>query len=335
MDMATGGSRKIDNPDEWPESARSTPGFSLAWTYKRAWLRRDLAAGLVIFAVTVPSALAYGEMAGLDAVNGLYACLVAMALYALFGTSRQLVIGAEAAVAILVASSLASIASGGDPARYLALAMLQALLAGGILIIAGVARVGFIADFVPRAVVVGFLNGMALIIILSQVGKMLGFNLQHEEFFPRLWEIITKIHDTHSAQPGDRRRLSSRFIPVSPVACQGARGHPGGGPRHLAVIIWDLKDYGVKVVGAIPAGLPHVGIPHVSFIDILKLLPISVGIAFVSYMDTTITGRNFANQERLSVKPPSRDDRLGTGQPGKRINPGIHGGLQPFPYCSE
>src|SRR5665648_1137685 len=88
MDMATEDRRKIETPDEWPESNGSTPGFFLAWTYKRAWLSRDLAAGLVIFAVTVPSALAYGEMAGLDAVNGLYACLVAMAVYGVLGTSR-------------------------------------------------------------------------------------------------------------------------------------------------------------------------------------------------------------------------------------------------------
>ena len=89
MDMAVEASRKINNPDEWPEATRSAPGFFLAWTYKRTWLPRDLAAGLVIFAVTVPAALAYGEMAGLDAVNGLYACLVAMAIYAVLGTSRH------------------------------------------------------------------------------------------------------------------------------------------------------------------------------------------------------------------------------------------------------
>ena len=258
MDIATEDSREIDNPDEWPESNRSAPGFFLAWTYKRAWLRRDLAAGLVIFAVTVPSALAYGEMAGLDAVNGLYACLVAMAVYGVLGTSRQLIIGAEAAVAILVASSLATMAAGGDPARFLALAMLQALLAGGILVVAGVARVGFIADFVPRAVIVGFLNGIALIIILSQAGKMLGLKLQREEFFPRLWELMDKIPDTHpfSLALGGAcligfllfRRLLAK-VPEAILVVVLAT---------LAVVIWDLKVYGVKVVASIPAGFPEV-----------------------------------------------------------------------------
>lgn len=110
--MAAEHRREIDHHDEWPEATRAAPGFFLAWTYKRAWLPRDLAAGLVIFAVTAPSALPYGEIAGLDAVNGLYACLVAMAVHGVLGTSRQLIIGAEATVAILVASSLAPMAAG-------------------------------------------------------------------------------------------------------------------------------------------------------------------------------------------------------------------------------
>lgn len=309
--------------NEWPEAAWSAPGFSLLRTYTWAWLRGDLAGGLVIFAVTVPSAMAYGEMAGLNAVHGLYACLVAMALYGLFGTSRQLVIGAEAAVAILVASSLASIASGSDPARYLALAMLQALLAGGILIIAGVARLGFIADFVPRAVVVGFLNGMALIIILSQVGKMLGFNLRHEMFFPRLWEIITKIHDTHL--------LSLAIGGVCLLGLFLFRQLLAKVPEAIlvvvlatcAVIFWDLKEQGVRVVGAIASGLPHVGFPHVSFIDILELLPISVGIAFVSYMDTTMTGRNFANKSGYRLNPHQEMIALGLANLGNGLTQGF------------
>ena len=321
--MATEGSRKIDNPDEWPESHRSTPGFFLAWTYKRAWLSRDLAAGLVIFAVTVPSALAYGEMAGLDAINGLYACLVAMAVYGVLGTSRQLIIGAEAAVAILVASSLASMAAGGDPARFLALATLQALLAGGILVVAGVARVGFIADFVPRAVIVGFLNGIALIIILSQAGKMLDIKLQHEEFFPRLWELIDKIPDTHpfSLALGGAcligfllfRRLLAK-VPEAILVVVLAT---------LAVVIWDLKVYGVKVVASIPAGFPHLGIPNVSFNDVLNLLPISVGIAFVAYMDTAITGRNFATKGGYRLDPHQEMIALGLANLGNAFTQGF------------
>jgi sulfate permease, SulP family len=321
--MATEDRIEIDNSDEWPEAAPSTPGFFLAWTYKREWLPLDLASGLVIFAVTVPAALAYGEMAGLDAVNGLYACLVAMGLYAIFGTSRQLVIGAEAAVAVLVASSLASAAAGGDPARYLTLATLQALLAGTILVLAGAARVGFIADFVPRAVIVGFLNGMALIIILSQVGKMLGLKLRYEDFFPRLWELITKMHHTHplSLMLGGAcliglflfRRLFAK-VPEAILVVVLAT---------LAVLVWDLKVHGVKVVGSIPAGLPHLGIPSLSFHDLLNLLPISVGVAFVAYMDTAITGRNFATKGGYRLDPHQEMIALGLANIGNAFTQGF------------
>jgi sulfate permease, SulP family len=267
--------------------------LDLLRTYQLAWLPGDILAGLVIFAVTIPAALAYGQLAGLQPINGLYASLLAMGVYAFFGTSRHLIIDAEAAIAILVASSLATIVADGNPTRFAILAMVQAIMVGGILVAAGVLRIGFIADFIPKSVVRGFLNGMALIIILALAGKICGIELTQSDFFPRLWEFFTKIHDIHritlivggSCLSG---LFLFRFIPKIPEAVLVIV------LATAAAIWWNLGEHGITLVGMIPAGLPHPDLPIVSFADIVTLLPIATGIALVAFVDTTITGRAFA-----------------------------------------
>jgi len=262
-------------------------------TYKLAWLPGDLLAGLVIFAVTIPAALAYGQLAGLHAVNGLYASLLAMGVYAFFGTSRQLIIDAEAAVAILVASSVATVAAGSDPARFAALAMMEAILVGAIQVVAGVVRVGFIADFIPKSVVVGFLNGMALIIIMAQAGKICGIELYQTDFFPRIWELYTRVNEAHhltlAVGVGCLLGLAVfYFVPIIPEAVVVVAA------ATAAVFWFNLGAGGVGLVGLVPAGLPSPDWPPVSFSDVLSLVPIATGVALVSFVDTTITGRAFA-----------------------------------------
>jgi SulP family sulfate permease len=268
--------------------------LDLLRTYKLAWLPGDLAAGLVIFAVTIPAALAYGRLAGLEPINGLYASLLAMSVYAFFGTSRQLIIDAEAAVAIVVLTSVAALAPDASPARFAALIMMEAVIVGGIQVTAGLTGLGFIADFIPKSVVQGFINGMALIIIMAQLGKMVGLELTQTEFFPRVWEFYLKIHGVHqlplilgaaSLLGLFLFRLLLNFIPEAIVVVVGAT---------IAVIWWNLGSHGIELVGLIPAGLPHPAIPPVSFADAVKMIPIAAGVALVSYVDTTITGRAFA-----------------------------------------
>jgi sulfate permease, SulP family len=281
-------------PGLQPEPITAILRLDLLRTYKLSWLPGDVIAGLVIFAVTVPTALAYGQLAGLQAVNGLYASLLAMGVYAFFGTSRQLIIGAEAAVAIIVFSSVASVAAGADPARFAALVMMEAILVGGIQLIAGLTRVGFIADFIPRSVVIGFLNGMALIIIMAQAGKITGIELSHADFIARVLELYGKIHGAHQLTLKIAGacllgllvcRLLFKFIPGA-VAVAGL--------ATAAVIWWNLGAHGVQLVGQIPAGLPHPWLPPVGFEDIVKLFPIAMGVALISFVDTAITARAFA-----------------------------------------
>ena len=267
--------------------------LDLLQTYKLAWLPGDLLAGLVIFAVTIPAALAYGHLAGLQGINGLYASLIALGVYALFGTSRHLIIGAEAPLAILVAASMTAVVAGNDPGRFAVLATVEAIMVGGILVAAGVVRIGFIADFIPKSVVIGFLNGMALIIILAQAGSICGIELTSHDFFPRLWEFCTKIQavDRFTLLVGGACLLGLllfHFVPKVPETVLVIV------LATLAAIWLNLESHGIKLVGLVPAGLPHFDLPIVGFADVVNLLPIATGIALVAFVDSTITGRAFA-----------------------------------------
>ena len=291
--------------------------LDLLRTYRLSWLPGDLLAGVIIFAVTIPTALAYGQLAGLQPVNGLYASLLGLAIYACFGTSRQLIINPEAAVAILVASSVAAVAGGGDPARITTLAILEALMVGGFLVVGGLFRLGFIADFIPKSVVLGFINGVALIVIVAQLGKITGVELTQHDFFPRLGEFYTKIHLTQpfTLAMGGACLLGLVIFSLVPLV-----------PGAVVVVVlatmamqwWLPGGSGVSLVGLIPAGLPRLELPPVAFADVMALLPVAIGVTLVAYMDTTITGRFFAmrggyradnNQEMIALGLTN----LGTG----------------------
>jgi sulfate permease, SulP family len=294
----------VEKPSAFGERTTAIfPSLDLLRNYRREWLFGDLTAGLLIFATTIPAALAYGELAGLKHINGLYASLLAMGVYAFVGTSRQLIIDAEAAVAILVATSVASVYSGGDPVRFAAFAFLQAIMVGVMQALAGVCRVGFVADFIPKSVVAGFINGMALTIILAQVGKLTGIELKTAAFFPRIWELISRIHEAHhlTFYVGGAcllgmliLRLLPRWFPEAVVVVVLAT---------LAAMRWDLGSQGVHLVGIVPAGLPHPMLPNVGLQDILTMFPVALGVALVSYLDTTITGRAFATRGGYHLDP--------------------------------
>lgn len=310
-----GGTEKFETVAATPDGATAMLRLDLLRSYKLHYLPGDLLAGLLIFMVTIPAALAYSQMAGLNVINGLYGSLLGLAIYGLFGTSRQLIIGSEATVAILVATSLATFASGADPARYLALVMIQAIMVGIIQVVGGVARVGFVSDFIPKSVVIGFLNGMALIIILSQAGRISGIELKQEDFFLRLWELGAKIHSYHplTLYMGIVCLLALvllRFIPKLPEAVFVMV------LATVAVIFWNLENQGIKTVGSIPAGLPWPALPKVNFSDILNMLPFSVGLALVSYVDTAVTARAFAMKGRYRVAPNQELIALGLANVG-------------------
>ncbi len=310
------GNERDETGVEVPEGPTAMLRLDLLRAYKLSWLPGDLIAGLLIFAVTIPAAVAYSHLAGLHPINGLYASLLAMAIYPLFGTSRQAVIDAEDTVAILVASSLATVAAGVDPARYLTLAMMQAILAGGILIVGGVFRVGFIADFIPKTIITGFLNGMGLIIIMSQSGNLTGIELTQVDFFPRIYEFYTKIHQTQflTLEIGGACLIALFLLlylfPKLPGALFVVVVATAG------VVWFNLAPQGIKLVGLVPGGLPLPVIPEVNLNDILDLLPLSAGIAMVAYFDVMSTARAFAAKNRYEIDPNQEMVALGLANVG-------------------
>ena len=174
--------------------ARWLPIVGVLGSYRRAWLLRDVVAAVTVCAVLVPQALAYGQLAGLSPVAGLYAALAPLVLYPLFATSRRLMAGPESGLAILTAVALAPLAAEGS-AQFAVLAAMLALLTGAVLILAGVLRLGFLADFFSRPVLLGFLNGVAVIIIVSQLPKLFGISVHTDSTLGTLWQVITHLGD--------------------------------------------------------------------------------------------------------------------------------------------
>ena len=173
---------------------RWLPIVGVLGSYRRAWLMRDVVAAVTVCAVLVPQALAYGQLAGLSPVAGLYAALAPLVLYPLFASSRRLMVGPESGLAILTAVALAPLAAEGS-AQFAVLAAMLALLTGAVLILAGVLRLGFLADFFSRPVLLGFLNGVAVIIIVSQLPKLFGISVHTDSTLGTLWQVITHLGD--------------------------------------------------------------------------------------------------------------------------------------------
>jgi sulfate permease, SulP family len=176
--------------------SRFIPGLALFKGASPALLGTEFIVAITVFAVLVPSAMAYGELAGVDPVAGLYVALAAMVMYALFGTSLQVVMGPEATSAIITAAAVAPLA-GGDPARYAALAAMTAILVGIVSLLAGIAKLGFITDFLSKPILVGYIMGATLIVIGSQLGKKFGISLESDKFFQQVFELISRLDETH------------------------------------------------------------------------------------------------------------------------------------------
>ena len=176
--------------------ARFIPGLTLFKGVSSTLLRTEFVVAITLFAVLVPSAMAYGDLAGVTPVAGLYVALGAMVMYALFGSSRQVSMGPEATSAILTAAAVAPLA-GGDPARYAALAAMTAILVGVLALLARLARLGFITDLLSKPILVGYIFGATLIVIGSQMGKMFGIKLESDQFFQQVAELISHLNETH------------------------------------------------------------------------------------------------------------------------------------------
>jgi high affinity sulfate transporter 1 len=280
------------------------PGLSSLRDYRRAWLGRDVGAGLVLTALLVPAGMGYAEASGLPAITGLYATIGALVAYALFGPSRILVLGPDSALAPLIAAVVLSKAAG-DPERAIALGSILALFTGVLCILAGLAKAGFVTELLSKPVRVGYMNGIGLIIIVTQLPKLFGFANSD----PRL---------ATGALGFARHVLAGSTVPTALVvggACLAVilLGRVAGGPRFPAILLAvagatvAVKAFGLQhaiaVVGAVPRGLPLPAIPAFHSSDLLELLVAAAGIALVSYADTSVVSRTFAGRHGYRVNP--------------------------------
>ena len=279
------------------------PGLQLMHSYRREWLRGDLVAGIVLTAMLVPAGMAYAELAGLPAVTGLYATIVPLVVYAIFGPSRILVLGPDSAVSPLVAATIIPLAA--SPDERIALAGMLAVLVGVVFIAGGIAKLGFVTDLLSKPIRLGYLAGIALTVIMTQLPKLFGFSGGGDTFREGVRAFFGHLDETSGITLALGITclavifLLKRFAPVVPgvfVAMAGAM---------LVTSLADLDDHGVAVVGSLPEGLPSLDIPSVAADDLPKLLLGAIGIAFVAFADTSVLSRSYA--------PPGPERRSGPG----------------------
>ena len=283
---------------------RWVPGIGVVRTYDRGWLRQDLVAGLVLAAILVPQGMAYAELAGLPAVTGLYTTVACLIGYAVFGPSRVLVLGPDSSISPLIFAALTPLlVAGHDPARAVALAGMLAVVVGLIEVAMGAGRLGFVADLLSSEVQVGYMNGLAITIVVGQLPKLFGFSTDAHGFVDEVREFFTNLDKTNGAALAVGLgvlvvllvlpRLTRR-VPAVLVAVIGAT---------VVSAVLVLDQHGVKTVGALPQGVPRPTLPWTTVSDLGPLLVAAAGITLVSLTDTIATASSFAARRGDEVQP--------------------------------
>ena len=268
--------------------------------YQRGWLRGDVLAGVTVAAYLIPQVMAYATVAGLPAVAGLWAALVPLAVYAVLGSSRQLSVGPESTTALMTATALAPLVAG-DPARYAVLAALMAVLVGGFCLLGGLLRLGFLADLLSRPVLVGYMTGVAVIMIGGQLGKVTGVAVEGDEFVDQLRSFVAGVGGAHWPTVALALVVLVMLLAISRVAPKFPGALVAVLAATAAVEVFALEARGIRVVGEIPAGLPAPSVPVIPAADLLAMLIPAVGIAVVAFSDNALTGRTFAARKGESI----------------------------------
>lgn len=279
---------------------RALSGVARLASYDRAWLRPDVLAGLTVAAYLVPQVMAYAQLAGLDPVVGLWSAILPALVYALVGTSRHVSTGPESTTAIMVAVAIAPLASG-DPVRYAALTAALALLVGGICLAAGVLRLGFLGDLLSQPILVGYMTGVAVIMVVSQIERVTGVPIASDTVVGRVAEFAANLGAIH----GPTLTLALGVMVFLVAARRWMPSLPGPLLAVIAatalVTMLGPARLGVSLVGPIPSGMPPVGFPAVSLADGAFLLTSALGIALVGYTDDILTARAFAARHGYQI----------------------------------
>ena len=288
------------------------PGLYTLRHYKKSWLRSDLAAGLVLTAILVPVGMGYAEAAGLPAIYGLYATIVPLIIYAIFGPSRILVLGPDSSLAAIIAAVILPLAAG-DPDRTVALAGMLAIFTGLLCLAAGIARLGFITDLLSKPIRYGYMNGIALTVLIGQLPKLFGFSAGGTGVVEEARAFIQGV------LAGETNRVAliiGAACLIFILALKRFRRFPA---VLVAVVVatlvtgyFDLAvQAGLSVVGSLPQGLPSFTIPRVNFEDLSSLFVGAIAIAVVAFADTSVLSRTFAARTGKVVNP--NQEMIGLG----------------------
>jgi high affinity sulfate transporter 1 len=283
---------------------RWLPGIVTLRQYRLAWLPNDIAAGIVLATVLVPVGIAYAIASGVPGIYGLYATIVPLLAYALFGPSRILVLGPDSSLAAVILSVIFPL-SGGDPVRAVALASAMAVVSGLVCILAGVARLGFVTELLSKPIRYGYMNGIALTVLVSQLPKFFGFSIDGDGPLRELWAIVEAILSgkanwaAFAIGAGTLAVIlllkNSKRVPGVLVAVIGAT---------VIVGAFDLAARAdVSVLGPLPQGLPALQIPWITYGDLVPILIGGCAVAMVSFADTSVLSRAYAARTRTRVDP--------------------------------
>ena len=301
-------------PREESALTRWLPGLTTLRGYRRGDARGDLVAGLAVTALLVPQGMAYAELAGLPAVTGLYTTVTALLAYALFGPSRILVLGPDSALApLILATILPLVGAGGDPAKAVALASALAVIMGIICLVAGFARLGIITELLSKPLRVGYLNGVAVVVVVSQLPKLFGFSVPADGTPARLKEFVAGVLDGRTNAAALAIGLACLIllfafkslapkVPAVLIAVVGATA---------AVAAFGLVAHGVAVVGPVPKGFPAPALPVFPAGDLGRLTLAAFGMAFITLADTSALSRTFALKYGRKVDPDQEIVALG------------------------
>ena len=290
---------------------RWVPGVRVLRTYQNRWLRKDALAGVVLAAILVPQGMAYAELAGLPPVTGLYTTVACLIGYAVFGPSKILVLGPDSSISPMIFAALVPLLVGGDTHRAIALAGMLALIVGLIEIGMGIARLGFVADLLSNEVQVGYMNGLALVIIVGQLPKLFGFSTDVDGFGPEVKAFFLGLGST----VGWALAIGLVVLAILLVLPRYARTLPavlvGIVLATVVSAVFDLHAHGVATVGTLPRGIPRPSVPWTKFSDVGPLMIAAVGITLVSLADTIATSSSFGARRGEEVDP--NQEMIGLG----------------------
>ncbi|PTR26531.1 high affinity sulfate transporter 1 [Rhodococcus sp. OK519] len=308
----------------WTESLRRLPGPATALGYRREWLRTDIVAGLVLTALLIPAGMGYAEAAGLPAYAGLYATIVPLLTYAVVGPSKILVLGPDSSLAPLIAAAVLPLAAVGDPESALALAGVLAVLVGAILILGGFLNLGFVTELLSKPIRLGYLNAIALIVVVGQLPKLLGFPVEASGVIGETVEIVRSIF-TGAIDPvatavgvGSLAVIVAFRLWLSRV--------PGVLVAVLGAIVLSAAiglDDEIGMVGALPKGLPLPSFGGVDWQDVVQLVGPAAGIALIAFADTGVLSRTFAARRGEDVNGSTEMKAIGAAN----VASGLFGGF--------